>query len=223
MPARRVPFRLLAPLLLAAVAAAQAAAPAPTTTSLPSGTRVNAELKTKLDTQHAKVGDHVVAVSTAAVKAGRTVLLPKGATFTGQVVAVVAAESRKSPSRISILFDQATSKQGGPISLRAAIAALAPSDSPNLSADPGMGMPSPRSMPSSDTGTSGTSPMQRGSLGDQPVPPVVTASVPAGGGNANGGVVRIQLAPQAAGSTLSAPEGNLKLDSGTRIVLLVQQ
>lgn len=98
-----------------------AQAPAPT---MAAGSRVNAQLKSKLDTRHAKVGDKVTAVTTADMKENGVKVLPKGSTLTGHVTEVTRAESSKSPSRIGVLFDQAVTKQGQTIPMRAGIASV---------------------------------------------------------------------------------------------------
>ncbi|MGH9393814.1 MAG: hypothetical protein ACRD1E_06555, partial [Terriglobales bacterium] len=67
-------MKLLGLLLLGTgLAWAQASAPQETVAA---GTKVDAQLKTKLDTQHAKVGDKVSAVTTAAIKENGQTVLP---------------------------------------------------------------------------------------------------------------------------------------------------
>ena len=222
-------MRLMRSAALFALAALAATGLAVAQAPLPRGTQVNAELKTKLDTQHAKVGDPVIAVTTEAVKAHRVILLPKGATLSGRITEVVAAESGKSPSHLAVLFDRAVSKQGVAIPLRAAIAkVIMPNDSAmDMGSDDMMPMPSPQPMPNGDMGADNSSSNhQTATLGDEPVPPIVTAAAPAAiARGSNGKPIRVQLpgSEQSAqnGSVLSTPQGDLKLNSGTRVVLLI--
>ncbi|HUX67284.1 MAG TPA: hypothetical protein VMV31_07330 [Terriglobales bacterium] len=205
-----------------------AAAQVPAPPALPSGTHLQAQLKTKLDTQRAQVGDPVTAVTTQAVKAKRLILLPKGTVLTGHVTSVVAAESKKSPSHMSVLFDHAVTKQGMAFPLHAAIAQVVvmPSLPPDMDAgmggDMGMDMPTPQPAAVPDDNHSN----RTGTLGDQPLPPVVTASAPSAatrGSNGHPIYITLPHGTQADpdGSLLSTPQGDLKLDRGTRVVLLV--
>lgn len=205
-------------LMIAGLGAAMAAAQTPTTqasasaaskatatansngSALAVGTRMDAELKSKLDTKNAKVGDSVTAVTTSAVKEHGTTVLPKGTTLHGHVTEVTKAESSKSPSRIGVLFDQATTKQGQVIPLRAGIVSVVTATAAGA-ADAGTGMddmPMPQAMPagggmsgggvadgvaggvgrtvdSAGAVVGGTADgMGRATLGDQPVPAAVT-------------------------------------------------
>lgn len=235
---------------------ALAQAPAAPATSLQAGTRIHAELKSKLDTQHAKVGDQVTAVTTSDVKEGGVKILPKGAKLTGHVTEVVAAESKKSPSHISVLFDQAVTKKGERIALRAGIVSVFtprpnPAMNPGMSDMPGMAMPSPQPMP--QEGGAGPAlgnvaraadavdePINAASsagnhamtLGDQPVPAIVTESngeIASMARASNGSPIQVVMPSASAqangqarmGSEISTPRGNLKLDSGTEIELQV--
>ncbi|HXE75008.1 MAG TPA: hypothetical protein VNN18_05125 [Candidatus Xenobia bacterium] len=71
-----------------------------------SGTRINAELVTALDTRTAKVGDEVVAKATKDVKqSGRTVI-HKGDRLLGRVTEVQSAASAEVGSRLAVAFDR---------------------------------------------------------------------------------------------------------------------
>jgi len=107
--------------------------------ALAAGSKVNAQLKSKLDTRHAKVGDKVTAVTTSDVKENGVKVLPKGSTLTGHVTEVTRAESSKSPSRIGVLFDRAVTKQGQTIPMRAGIASVLTSSAAAAAMGGGMG------------------------------------------------------------------------------------
>ena len=96
----------------------------PAANTLQAGSRLNAELKSKLDTKHAKVGDRVSAVTTSDFKQNGIKVLPKGSTLTGHVTEVTRAKNGSSPSRIGVLFDHAITKRGQPVALHAGIASV---------------------------------------------------------------------------------------------------
>ncbi|MGH9413111.1 MAG: hypothetical protein ACRD0Y_05165 [Terriglobales bacterium] len=98
-----------------------ALAQGPPAASLPAGTKIKAELRSALDTAHAKVGASVRAVTTADVKLHGRKLLPKGSQLSGAIVSVTPAESPKSPSHIAVVFTQARTKKGQVLALVAVI------------------------------------------------------------------------------------------------------
>lgn len=65
--------------------------PEPTVT-IPSGTAIRATLDGEISTKTAKVGDRFTATVSSAVVEGRTVLVPEGATLTGEVTGVQKKE-----------------------------------------------------------------------------------------------------------------------------------
>lgn len=208
-----------------------------------SGTQVDAQLKSKLDTQHAKVGDAVAAQTTAAIKEDGRTVLPKGTKLTGHVTSVTAAESKKSPSRIGVLFDQATLKNGATMPVHFAIASVvqARADAGMQAGMPAMDMPPPP-QPVPDQGGEGGGMGGTGRVlapigGGMTVPGAVTGASPeigavmretnqaqiavslpqpevAGGSSASGAA--------AVGSVLSSSHGDLKLDAGTHVKLVAQ-
>ncbi len=203
-----------------ALAGAAAQAPAP-------GTVIQAQLKSRLDSGHAKVGERIKAQVTRAVKVDGVVVLPKGAQLLGRVTAVVKAESSKSPSSISVLFTQAAYKKQPPIAFHAGIArVLAPPDQRLMDMGPpsmDMGMPAMQP-PAAGGDQSGTNVRvnRPGSLGAESVPSQATANVPSAMQPPPGAPVRITLPANAAqGSMLSTPRGDVKLDAGTRLQLRV--
>jgi hypothetical protein len=209
-----------------ALAGAAAQAPAP-------GTPIQAQLKSRLDSGHAKAGDRIKAQVTRAVKVNGAVVLPKGAQLLGRVTEVVKAESRKSPSRIGVLFTRATYKKRPAIAFRAGIARILslPDDRPMDMSPPAMnmGLPAPPQPADNNDGSGMDGRMHPGTLGSEDVPSQATAAVPsAAGPRAPSLEVHIFVptalaspAQQAAGSVLSSPHGDLKLASGARVELQV--
>lgn len=219
----------------------------------PNGLRVNAELKTKLDTKSAVVGEAVNAVTTEDLKDHNTILLPKGSTLSGEVTGVQAAESRKSPSRLGVLFERAVTKKGEAITMHAAIVAVVANsnvamDMNNDEMQPpntggrggggagggmdngdmgGMGSMSPRTSGSMDAG------MPSSGMGAAPsasAPHIVTeanGNVASTGRSSDGNPLSVVMPVPSGGqsnrvgSVLATPKGDLKLDSGTRVVLQI--
>jgi len=223
-----------------ALAAATLVAQAPM-----AGTKVSAELKTKLETKHAHVGDKVTAVTTSDVKQNGIKIIPKGTTLTGHVTEVTAAESNKSPSHLGVLFDQATTKQGANIPLRAAIATVIPTPAPNMyDSGPGpnpMPMAMPNNAPASDdrgsrvgmdgVGNGNATPEMPTVIGQGDMARVVNSdgsavsnagsgAISAASRASSGSPLRIQ-GNETSGSTISTPKGDFSLDSGTRVELVV--
>lgn len=218
-------------LLAAALSAGLALAQAPAA-AVSSGTRVDARLQSRLNAQQAKVGDSVTAVTTAAVKDHGKIVLPKGTRLRGHVTSVLAAKDAEAPSRIGILFDQATTAQGRSVPVHFAIANVtrAAAEEEAMPAPPVM-MPPPAPMPMPAAG---------GAAGALGVGGAVLA--PVGGAVAGAGAVLgaaatmprplppVQITQPAlavgaaagagAGSELSVPHGNLMLASGTHLQLV---
>jgi hypothetical protein len=132
--------------------------------------------------------------------------------LTGTVLAVTPAESDKSPAHITLVFQQAAGKGSAPQPLLAAIAKV----------DQVMtAMPSepPRMMPNEPPGEQSDD--SKPTLGEMPVPGIVTEGVPSPG-LASNRPTRIEVTHMdRRGSELFSTGGDLKLPSGTRIELKV--
>ena len=217
---------VLAVALAAAGAWAQASAPAP-------GTAIPVQLKTRLDSGHAKVGDRIKAQVTENVKLHDVLVLRRGTQIFGRVTEVVKAESKKSPSHIGVLFTRAVYKKQPPLAFHAGIERILSLPARPMDMGPDMGMPMPLPQPGMNNGDQSGGSDQRmnrpGSLGTEAVPNQVTAAVPSSAGPRQPDLkVSIFLpnglaspSQKAAGSVLSSPRGDLKLDAGTRVLLRV--
>jgi hypothetical protein len=134
----RVGMAVLAGAMFAAGAAAQTQTSAQTpatpssaaqaeagTAALPSGTAVNAELNSSVDSKKAKVGDRVEAHTTEDIKYAGKIIVPKGAKLEGHVTEATARSKGDSGSTLAIQFDKAIPKKGEEIPLNVAIVAIA--------------------------------------------------------------------------------------------------
>lgn len=217
-------------------------APAAGTTRIAPGSVIPVQLTKTIDAKTAKPGDEVVAIVTMDLKTNSgEVIVPKDTKVTGHVTEAQARSKEQKESQLGIAFDHAVLKSGDvnlPMSIQAVIAP------PTNNANAGGGDPG---APAGGGGAA-TSPMgggRSGSMGSagqtQPSSPAPN-SVPTTGtdtqqkGNArppiNGstqGVVgisnlKLEAGQNAAqGSVLSSEKNNVKVESGTMLLLKVNQ
>jgi len=171
------------------------------------GTKIKAELETKLDSSKSKVGDKVVAKVLENVKDGATTLIPKNAMLEGRITEVVAAQG-KAEADVGVVFSQVTDKSHPPLPLRACIVNVVPVDTNTAGAMASFSTPAEMSgSPSNAKGTMAYVPGVYGS----------TAM------DSNGTYIRFSLQATASdeahnlGGIINSPKGNLKLDDGTHI------
>lgn len=81
---------------------------------------VNAKLTTRLNTKKARLGERITAKLTSSVKAADSMDLPKGTLLLGKVEQV-RMSSDNSPSKLSILFNQARLQDGRTIPIKATV------------------------------------------------------------------------------------------------------
>lgn len=187
----------------------------PDSVTLPAGTKIKAELRSTLDSAHARVGERVHAVTTSDVKVHGQKLLPRGSKLLGSITAVTPAESAQSPSHLAVVFTEARTKTGQVVSLDAAITGvqrLTPRQ-------PMMDQPAMPAMESPERPGMNSNGRENATLGTEPIPPQIT------GANQNmDAMVRSHPAPLGIkmepdkGSVLTS-RGNFKLDAGTRLEL----
>ena len=222
-----------------------ATGPANQNAKIAPGSVIPVELTKTIDAKKAKTGDEVVAKVTQDMKSsGGDVIVAKDTRMVGHVTQVQPRSKEQKESEVGIAFDKAVSKSGEvnlPMSIQAIIAPL--NNNTSASSDGG----APPSAPVSG-GATATSPMgsrnapMEGS-GPAPSPSAVpsTGTNASSGGNSgnNGrppinantqGVIgmpdlkldaNIQNATQ--GSLVSSEKNNVKLESGTMLLLRVSQ
>jgi hypothetical protein len=99
--------------------------PAPVIAPLGVGTVFNAALGDTLDTRKTRAGDAVVAETAEDVTYQRCMVFPKGTQVMGHVVRVTSGGRGKAGSAIFVQFDKAMMKDGQEVMLNAGIQALA--------------------------------------------------------------------------------------------------
>jgi hypothetical protein len=203
-----------------------------TEATLAAGTAILAELNSGLDSKKLKAGDAINAHTTEAMKSadGRTIM-PRGTKLQGHVTQAEARNKGGNASTLGIQFDKATLKDGGEIALNVEIQAIAPrqtSDVPREDASP------------TSIGTNQTSPMAGGHA---PPPNSGPQSADAGGAPGNfpaaagprldarsrgavgmkGITLDTQPAEGRAATVINSNGKSVKLDEGTRVLLVVQE
>ena len=204
------------------------------------GSIIPVQLTKSIDAKKVKTGDEVEARVTQDLKAGNgELVVPKDTKVVGHVTEVQARSKEQKESQVGIAFDHAVMKNGGDMTLPMSIQAIiAP---PTLNADnnnaggqqsagqpasapsgggrySGMGAGTPPQTPSSSTagGQEQTS-AQAGTNAHQPIT-----------GNTQGVVgisnLKLSMAADATqGSVVSSEKSNVKLESGTFMLLRVNQ
>ena len=99
--------------------------PAPVTAPLSIGTAFNATLVDVIDTRRAKPGDLVTAEVVENVTYERTVIFPKGTKVVGHILRATSGGRGRAGSALFVQFDKAILKDGQEVMLNAGIQALA--------------------------------------------------------------------------------------------------
>jgi hypothetical protein len=248
---QRVGIVLLAGALLPGAAAGAMVATAPSAATstardpadaavLPSGTALHAVLNSSLDSKKAKVGEKVEAHTTQAVTIDGRTIVPRGAQLEGHVAEATARSRGDQGSTLAIQFDKAIPRKGQDIPLNVLIMAVAPPQPQPFESAPGPGSdamgdrgadaaggspmagasrpPNPGEMPGSSVSGGTLSP-------EQPAERTASAGLPA---NARGvyGMRNLKLmetkSPQGQTTFLTSTAKEVRLDSGTRLLLLVE-
>jgi hypothetical protein len=210
------------------------------------GNVIPVQLTKAVDAKKAKPGDQVVAKVTMDLKNNSgEVIVPKDTEVIGHVTQAQARNKEQKESELGIAFDQAKMKTGDmqmPMSIQAIIAP------PNTNSSDAGGAPAQTSEGASPSGTGGGGGHMGSSGGTTPSPqsqPQTATTGPVGGGNSQAqaggrpnitgntqGVIGIpdlkletsaqNSTPNASqGSVLSSEKNNVKLESGTLMLLRV--
>jgi hypothetical protein len=209
---------------------------------LQTGSLIYAELSKSIDSKKAKVGDPVVAKVTQAVLSHGKIVIPKNTKIIGHLTAAKARAKDQPQAQLGIAFDRAELKDGSQVPLTSAtIQALASAFGPDRSAsnmangaaDGSDASGVPNSRPANGMGGM-TSPMGGSRYPSNANPGAADTTAGTGTGmpsdatqlNANSrgvsGMPGVRLEPQSQGGLMSVDGKNLKLDSGTQMVLRTQ-
>ncbi|MGA8224739.1 MAG: hypothetical protein WB780_24055 [Candidatus Acidiferrales bacterium] len=214
----------------------------PRTPRIAPGSVIPVQLTKTIDAKKAKPGDQIVAKVTMDLKTtSGEVLVPKDTKVMGHVTEAQARNKEQKESQVGIEFDRAVLKSGDmnmPMSIQAVIAP--PSNNVNAGSDQGAPAPSGSAPASSPAGSP-----RNGSMGSAgQAPPSATApgtttegmegpqqqqqsgARPPITGSTQGvvGISNLKLEPganAAQGSVLSSEKNNVKVESGTMLLLKV--
>ncbi len=206
-------------LLLATLVAAQ---DAPQLLQVPEGTPLAAELSKTIDAHKVKVGDPVMAKTTQDMLANGKVVIPHDSKITGHVTAVQGrpkGQKGEADSMIGIAFDQLEIK-GRSMPFQANIQAIAKP----LIINPAAVQPGDASGGYGANPNTGATPGRPGATPTAQVPDPETQSAPPPGAISvqNTGVVGMkgfELTTNDQGSVISSKTDNVKLESGTQLIL----
>lgn len=217
-----------------------AASAPPQASPLQAGSLIYAELSKSIDSKKAKVGDPVTAKVTQAVLSHGKIAIPRNTKIIGHLTAAQARTKDQKQAQLGIVFDRAELKNGDHIPLasatiQAVASALSFDQSPSTMGNAGAG-PDTSGMSTSRPGANmggmnspmGGSqyPSNPGTGSADPTTGTGTASgLPAGSSPLNAssrgvvGMPGVKLQPQAQGGLVSVEGKNVKLESGTQLVL----
>jgi hypothetical protein len=203
------------------------------------GTVIPVQLSKTVDAKKAKTGDEVVAKVTQDLKTQTgEVVVPKDTKVIGHVTEAQARAKGEKQSELAIAFDHAILKDGQdvrlPMSIQAVIGQQNNASSAPGGNDVGAGATSGAGMPSSGGGGG------RGGMGGSQAPPTPSGSqnMPSSSGNSQSGqggyppinaqtqgvigVPNVTLSSaQNGGPVMSSEKSNVKLESGTMLLLKV--
>ncbi len=209
------------------------------------GSVIPVELTKSIDAKKLKIGDEVEAKVTQDLKAANgEVIVPKNTKVIGRVTEAEARNKEQKESQVGIAFDHAVTKTGDSVPLAMSIQAIIapPSSNPNNGNASGEGVG--QSTPGSGGAMSGNNAARSAGMGVGAAPPPSPGSSTARdeadtaqsgansrqpiNGNTQGvvGLSHLNLSTGANathGSVISSEKGNVKLDSGTFMLLRVNQ
>jgi hypothetical protein len=200
------------------------------------GSVIPVQLTKTIDAKKAKAGDEVVAKVTMDVRADSgEMIVPKDTKVMGHVTEAQARNKEQKESQVGIAFDRAVLKDGEvsmPMSIQAVIAP--PTNNANNSGGGDQSAPATGGSTASSPMGSGHSPTSGATAQPQPQPvssggtesPSQSGARPPINGNTQGviGISNLKLEPaQTAtqGSVLSSEKNNVKVESGTMLLLKV--
>jgi len=200
------------------------------------GTKLRVELDKTIDAKKAKPGDPILAKTMDDLESGGKVVAPRGLKIVGHVVAASPHE-KGSASRLEIAFDKLDLEHGAEVPMKATVQALAKpvSNAPMATEDtgpPSSGVPMAPSNRGGGTGQGGGGMGQTGGAPNagttgNPAGTLSGASLPSGKISLNAeGVLGMPELSLAAGpaqdSILTSEKHNVKLETGTQMILRVE-
>jgi len=209
--------------------------------SVLSGTDLVGELNKSIDSKKVKPGDTVKGTVTQDVLAHGKIIIPRGSKLLGHVTEVKTRSKDDQESRLGMIFDKAVEKDGREITFSAAVRALAPGArlrtvntpdemtptivSPMVTASGPQRVLSGSTTPARTTSRSGSNTGTRSSqytLSKATTALTSDYGLMSGGSRGVFGLPGLKLnREQGAQSVVTSTTRNVKLDSGTQIVIQI--
>lgn len=205
---KRIVFMPLALMLFEGMSLAQAT-PAQESTRIAPGTIIFAELSKSVDAKKVKVGDKIEAKTAVDLLSNGQVIIPRGSKIVGRVTDAKKRSKESKDSMVGIVFDRMSMKDGGELTIQAAVQAIgrpAEKASNNSSMAGGPIGSSGEAMPS---GVAGQPSDSAGSSLNSSSQGVV-------------GLRGLSLGSSGQASVVSSSNENVYLESGTQLILRVQ-
>ena len=216
-------------------------APASGTPKIAPGSVIPVQLTKSIDAKKVKTGDQVVAKVTQDMKtASGEVLVPKDSKIVGHITEAQARTKEQKESQLGIAFDHAVLKNGSDVQVPMSIQAIVgqQNNNPNAAGGESEGPAASPSAPSAGGGVGKTgngwsaappsaAPSDSGAAAPSDAGSAKSAS-PQINGQTQGvvGIPNMTLAPGAnatQGSVVTSDKNNVKLESGTMLLLKVNQ
>lgn len=204
------------------------------------GSVIPAQLTKGVDAKKAKTGDEIVAKVTQDLKSSSgQVLVPKDTKIVGHVTEAQPRSKEQKESQVGIAFDRAVMKNGNEMQLPMSIQAIIGPQNPNAAGNDQTSSGGGASSPGANTGAAAAGSGRAAATGSAAAQPAPSSSADtashsqtgAGGppqitGQTQGvvGISNLKLAPAsnpAQGSVVSSDKNNVKLESGTLLLLKV--
>jgi hypothetical protein len=220
-------------------------APAQGTLRIAPGSVIPVELTKTVDAKKAKTGDEVVARVTGDMKTeSGAVLVPRDTKVIGHVTEVQARNKEQKESQLAIVFDRAVTKDGNTMQLPMSIqAVIGQQQNDNRNAQAGYdqaAVPTPGGgIPAGGGGGGRTGSMSSPQASNTSSRQAASTGIPASDTSSSGphppinaqtqgviGIANVTLSPAsggAQGSVLMSEKSNIKLESGTMLLLKVSQ
>ena len=212
-------------LLIGGWSGAQPATPVQSSNRWPTGTTIPVELSKALDAKKAKVGDKIEARIPADVLAHGQIVIPRGAKIIGHVTEVKTHSKESPDSKLGIGFDTMVMKDGQETALPAVVQAVArplqlvaPDTRMGGGGGVSSGDASSGTMPSRSPERVAAIPIDTGS----DTPPPATVAPLAATSQGVVGMKGLSLKASAGSSVVSSETDNVRLESGTQMILRVQ-
>jgi hypothetical protein len=221
-------------------ASSSAPAPANAPARIAPGSVIPVSLTKTIDAKKAKTGDEVVAKVTQDMKSNSgEVLVPKDTKVIGHVTEAQAHSKEQKESQLGIAFDRAVMKNGSEMQMPMSIQAIIGEQNDQNNAGAGG---NEASAPSRGSGPATASGSRSGMAGSAPAPAPTASANDTPGDAQTGkssrapitaqtegvvGISNLTLSPLATnssqGSVVSSDKNNVKLESGTLMLLRVNQ